>query len=562
MYNVVVVVIQPGGGEYADTTKLTNAAKLIMKTARQEVAEIEACPDCYARARNLPRANPSWFIEACRQPHPLVWAKLKGFPFWPAKAFPRLNGQGFVDVRFFGEHDRSWVKPKDVYLYSREPPAIVPRKKKLGMTDCLKEIARHIKKLELAFGPFKFAPPRVQYDYYDPMQIKIMLPKYDPQYLIDPMTKKTSTIVQPMEQQKIDTSTRVSSINLYETILSDFDSDVDVMDDDNESQKSAKINSTQKLDKQLKKIQRNIIENKEEHLKNKTTINKKDKNILTYSQKNLRRSKSKPRILASPEKNRTERTQSPGIILQKIQTKEPKIVNNTLNTDINEQSANTDTDKSTKAKRNAIDSVDDDEYVSDIITSKSSNTKAPLSISINSSPKDLKIMDERSILKSSSSTAKLIRLDTTQELKETIMDHQSSAAIGKRHSKAKKSFPNRPPRDPPIILRKPSSITTNLDTTVTTTSMVKKIDVNYQLPPPEAGPLSAQLNQGAHELARQMAELMEKAVKDASKSKLNNTGESVDPHSATVYALRLQIERIKWEHQQQLAELKHNAGML
>lgn len=40
-----------------------------------------------------------------RRPHVLVWAKLKGFPFWPAKAMC-TNDDGQVDVRFFGAHDR------------------------------------------------------------------------------------------------------------------------------------------------------------------------------------------------------------------------------------------------------------------------------------------------------------------------------------------------------------------------------------------------------------------------------------------------------------------------
>lgn len=33
-----------------------------------------------------------------------MWAKLKGFPFWPAKALRDKDGQ--VDARFFGQHDR------------------------------------------------------------------------------------------------------------------------------------------------------------------------------------------------------------------------------------------------------------------------------------------------------------------------------------------------------------------------------------------------------------------------------------------------------------------------
>lgn len=45
------------------------------------------------------------YIFLKSQPHPLVWAKLKGFPFWPAKALRDKDGQ--VDARFFGQHDRS-----------------------------------------------------------------------------------------------------------------------------------------------------------------------------------------------------------------------------------------------------------------------------------------------------------------------------------------------------------------------------------------------------------------------------------------------------------------------
>jgi hypothetical protein len=37
----------------------------------------------------------------------LVWAKLKGFPFWPGKAM-RVSSEENVDVRFFGAHDRAW----------------------------------------------------------------------------------------------------------------------------------------------------------------------------------------------------------------------------------------------------------------------------------------------------------------------------------------------------------------------------------------------------------------------------------------------------------------------
>lgn len=34
----------------------------------------------------------------------------------------RTNSQGFVDVRFFGAHDRAWVPFKECFLYSLKDP--------------------------------------------------------------------------------------------------------------------------------------------------------------------------------------------------------------------------------------------------------------------------------------------------------------------------------------------------------------------------------------------------------------------------------------------------------
>ncbi len=97
--------------------------------------EIETCADCYLHAHTK---RETWFLEPCRKPHLLLWAKLKvsvlnisvdvyfillmhaitikGFPHWPAKAM-KSTKEGSVDVRFFGAHDRAWVPSKDCYLY-------------------------------------------------------------------------------------------------------------------------------------------------------------------------------------------------------------------------------------------------------------------------------------------------------------------------------------------------------------------------------------------------------------------------------------------------------------
>ena len=47
-----------------------------------QMSEIEVCPECYL---NACRKRENWFCEPCRDLHILVWAKLQGFPHWPAK---------------------------------------------------------------------------------------------------------------------------------------------------------------------------------------------------------------------------------------------------------------------------------------------------------------------------------------------------------------------------------------------------------------------------------------------------------------------------------------------
>lgn len=58
-----------------DQSKLTTAAKAIIKICKQEMGEIETCSECYLNANT--KKN-TWFIEVCSKPHILLWAKLKG----------------------------------------------------------------------------------------------------------------------------------------------------------------------------------------------------------------------------------------------------------------------------------------------------------------------------------------------------------------------------------------------------------------------------------------------------------------------------------------------------
>lgn len=106
----------------------------MQKVSKQEVGDIETCPECYLNANTM---TDNWFTETCVKPHLILWAKLKGFPYWPAKAMS-INST-LVDVRFFGEHDRANIPAKDCFLYSREDPNPPTNKyKRNTIADCVK----------------------------------------------------------------------------------------------------------------------------------------------------------------------------------------------------------------------------------------------------------------------------------------------------------------------------------------------------------------------------------------------------------------------------------------
>ncbi|XP_069701983.1 MYND-type zinc finger-containing chromatin reader ZMYND8 isoform X2 [Periplaneta americana] len=157
-------------------SRLTGVAKLLVKICKHEMSEIENCPDCYLNAHTR---KDSWFIEVCRRPHLLVWAKLKGFPFWPAKVM-RTNKEGMVDVRFFGAHDRAWVPVRECFLYSKAIPTSARNKKRNNLEACIQEVEQHAKKLRDKFGIFEHAPFRTHFNpAREREQLRMLLPGYN-----------------------------------------------------------------------------------------------------------------------------------------------------------------------------------------------------------------------------------------------------------------------------------------------------------------------------------------------------------------------------------------------
>ncbi|XP_044032397.1 protein kinase C-binding protein 1 isoform X3 [Siniperca chuatsi] len=185
--------------------KLTATAKVIVKICEHEMNEIEVCPECYLSAC---QKRDNWFCEPCSNPHPLVWAKLKGFPFWPAKALRDKDGQ--VDARFFGQHDRAWVPLNNCYLMSKEIPFSVKKTKSI-FNSAMQEMEVYVENMRKKFGVFNYAPFRTPYT-----------PDNNFQMLLDP-SNPSSTPIKPEKQEKIKLSfdmTASPKIPLARTMLS------------------------------------------------------------------------------------------------------------------------------------------------------------------------------------------------------------------------------------------------------------------------------------------------------------------------------------------------------
>ncbi|XP_008825674.1 protein kinase C-binding protein 1 isoform X19 [Nannospalax galili] len=156
--------------------KLTQIAKVVIKICEHEMNEIEVCPECYLAAC---QKRENWFCEPCSNPHPLVWAKLKGFPFWPAKALRDKDGQ--VDARFFGQHDRAWVPINNCYLMSKEIPFSVKKTKSI-FNSAMQEMEVYVENIRRKFGVFNYSPFRTPYT-----------PNSQYQMLLDPSNPSAGT---------------------------------------------------------------------------------------------------------------------------------------------------------------------------------------------------------------------------------------------------------------------------------------------------------------------------------------------------------------------------------
>jgi hypothetical protein len=136
--------------------------------------------------------------------------------------------------------------------------------------------------------------------------------------------------------------------------------------------------------------------------------------------------------------------------------------------------------------------------------------------------------------------------------------------IARKPSKARKSFPNKPPSFPQVMTPSTSyprnSGTSDAMVYIPPQGSEMRPPCQYELPPPEAGPATAQIYQNSKDLANRVAQLIAETIKDAAENNGLGTGNVLNHHEATIHYLKLRMERMKWEHQQEITEIKHNNG--
>ena len=90
-----------------------NAARVMQQDILNELNEINLCSYCYIRSNEQERDD--WFCLPCEPQHELVYAKAKGYPYWPAKASAPYSFYLFLDNVCFKINKNRFLKSVAIF---------------------------------------------------------------------------------------------------------------------------------------------------------------------------------------------------------------------------------------------------------------------------------------------------------------------------------------------------------------------------------------------------------------------------------------------------------------
>lgn len=207
------------------------ASEYMLEDCRYDLVELSNCPDCYKHSNE--KVNNKWFCLPCRVPHKLVWAKQKGYPYWPAKVLKETEGT--CDVRFFGgKYERSilpkmYIKPitmkvndvqaKKTSAFNKAVSELTLHQKLLSNPDevRLHTKVEHKKKPQYKLGKAIPIVKMVQLDTAKTQNILINLPTNDDIFEQSAQALEESLIAQASATQKrkrsLSPSTKANKVN-------------------------------------------------------------------------------------------------------------------------------------------------------------------------------------------------------------------------------------------------------------------------------------------------------------------------------------------------------------
>ncbi|KAF4530691.1 hypothetical protein B566_EDAN004930 [Ephemera danica] len=131
---------------------IADMSRQMLRDCLYDLAEMRQCQDCYRRSNE--KTNKHWFCLPCNPPHMLVYAKQKGYPYWPAKVI-RVEDDMY-DVRFFGApHERAKLEKTHIRDITVDLAALGV-KRSAGFNKACEELRRH--QQLLAKGPRANSP--------------------------------------------------------------------------------------------------------------------------------------------------------------------------------------------------------------------------------------------------------------------------------------------------------------------------------------------------------------------------------------------------------------------
>lgn len=101
-----------------DNDEIIKLVESFAAFCEDEMYDIGLCVQCYERKCSTGISNV--ITDVCAVPHLVVWAQLKGYPYWPAKVIAVTKRR--CEVIFFGQHDTAKISQNNCKLFSKESP--------------------------------------------------------------------------------------------------------------------------------------------------------------------------------------------------------------------------------------------------------------------------------------------------------------------------------------------------------------------------------------------------------------------------------------------------------